>query len=314
MHRTSHHPPQPLHPRSPRSSRTLVPPTPAADTGASAPRTRGDPFATAGAGSGRLARRFKAVRREVPSFAGGGVAAQGTGGGGGAGARSAPQGDGMDEQEGWESSSGGSGSSDEDSSEVDTDDEQVGVGGAFGGFAGQYGDPDSPLVARSAAWLRSFKRSPMATYPAEDYAAFEQTYEHALGRAKDLFEWLSEDVVQALLPQLTALKTRLSESASILDREKDKLLGQEAQQRQARSAALLGRLAELTTSAGTCRTSAAADLASIREQTQQRLANLRQKYEHDCADVKEQLAKAQGGGGGSGGTGRKEAAAPARRR
>ncbi|GAA5996652.1 hypothetical protein JCM11641_002314, partial [Rhodosporidiobolus odoratus] len=213
------------HTKSPhRSSRLLVPPTPQqagpATHKSGVGRSQGIPStarqvpsAVGASGMGNyastsLSTSFANLRRSIPSFAQAG---------------DSPQQHRADEQGAWYTESGyqggdlSEGSSSEEESEASTDDFDMGglTEGISGGFTSHGIAP-----------------GPTATQPTSDYVAFEQTFETGIRRSKDLFSFLSEDVVDATLPQIAALEDRLSRSAARLEQEMQKLVGVEARGRQ----------------------------------------------------------------------------------
>ncbi|GAA5863815.1 hypothetical protein JCM1840_005776 [Sporobolomyces johnsonii] len=174
---------------------------------------------------------------------------------------------------------------------------------------------DTRLAQLSKSFFRSLKRGPFSTEPEQDYYAFAEVHSSALDKSKKLIDFTAVEVPEAMLGKIDEMQQRIQKSLGVLELEKDKLVGREAQARQERADQLIAHMAALSREIVQNRQATKAELQAIRAETTAKLSSLSEKYETDAQKVQQKLkqvskssslVKGTGGGAGGGGKRRKK--------
>ncbi|GAA5919777.1 hypothetical protein JCM1841_005853 [Sporobolomyces salmonicolor] len=171
---------------------------------------------------------------------------------------------------------------------------------------------DTRLTHLSRSFLHSLKRGPFSTEPEQDYRAFAEVHSSALDKSNKLLDFTAVEVPGAMLGKINEMQQRIHKSLAILDHEKDKLVGREAQARQERAGQLIAHIAAFTREIVKNRQATKAEFEAIRAETIAKLTSLRAQYESDAQKMQQKLKQVskpsslvQGNGGGGGGGGKR---------
>ncbi|GAA5905688.1 hypothetical protein JCM5296_001808 [Sporobolomyces johnsonii] len=217
-----------------------------------------------------------------------------------------------------EGSSASDNVTDSEDSDAWTDDEMPDGAEWCGGLS----PDDTRLAQLSNSFFRSLKCGPFSTEPEQDYYAFAEVHSSALDKSKKLIDFTAVEVPEAMLGKIDEMQQRIQKSLGVLELEKDKLVGHEAQARQSafpseqeRADQLIAHMAALSREIVKNRQATKAELQAIRAETTAKLTSLAEKYEIDAQKVQQKLkqvskssslVKGTGGGAGGGGKRRKK--------